>query len=412
MKTQLSRPMPRLVEFVALMAMMMSLVALSTDAMLPALPEIGKDLGVQRDNDSQLIVSLLFLGMAMGQMVYGPLSDSIGRKPTIYAGFVLFLTGCLLSLLATSFFVMLAGRALQGIGVAGPRGVTVALVRDVYEGRAMARVMSFVMTVFILVPAIAPAFGQGILLVAHWRAIFGAFLALALIALIWFAIRQPETLAPSRRKRFSLESMAMAVREIGANRIAIGYTLTMGLISGAFVGYLSSAQQVFQDQYGLGRQFPLYFAALALSIGSASFLNARLVMRHGMRALTTWSSQTLGGLSIVFCAIAYALAGNPPLWSLMAYFSISFFCVGILFGNLNALAMQPLGHIAGVGAAVIGSLATFISVPLGTLIGQSYNGTILPLVGGFAILSVTAVVVMRWAEDKGLGSGESWPAHR
>ena len=385
-------------EFVALMAMMISLVALSIDALLPALPEIGQALGVQRDNDNQLIISVLFLGLAVGQMIYSPLSDSIGRKPAIYAGFGLFILGCLLALLATSFPVLLIGRIMQGLGVAGPRILTVALIRDQYEGRAMARVMSFVMAVFILVPVIAPLLGQTMLIVAHWRAIFGAYLVLALIASIWFALRQPETLAPNRRLPFSLVRMALAIREIFANRIAFGYTLATGLISGAFIGYLNSAQQVFQAQYGLGRLFPLYFAILALSIGSASFLNARLVMRYGMRLLSLSALLTLGGLSLIFWVIAYVWAGHPPVWALMIYFLMSFFCIGLLFGNLNALAMEPLGHIAGVGAAVVGSLSTLISLLLGTLIGQSYNGTILPLVGGFAILSATAVVVMRWVE--------------
>lgn len=387
-------------EFVALMALMISLVALSIDALLPALPAIGNTLGVQRENDNQLIISVLFLGMAIGQMIYGPLSDSTGRKPAIYVGFGLFILGCLLALFASSFPMMLAGRVLQGVGAAGPRIVTVALVRDQYEGRAMARVMSFVMAVFILVPVVAPLFGQMMLLVAHWRAIFGAYLVLALIASSWFALRQPETLAPNRRTPFSLKRIALAMGEVFGNRLALGYTLAAGLIFGAFVGYLNSAQQLFQEQYGLGRLFPFYFATLALSIGSASFLNARLVMRYGMRLLSFSALVTLSGLSLLFWAIAYSLAGQPPLWALMIYFLMSFFCIGILFGNLNALAMEPLGHIAGVGAAVVGSLSTFISLLLGTLIGQSYNGTILPLVGGFALLSAASVVMMRWAESR------------
>jgi DHA1 family bicyclomycin/chloramphenicol resistance-like MFS transporter len=353
-----------------------------------------------RDNDNQLIISLLFLGMAVGQMVYGPLSDSTGRKPAIYAGFGLFIIGCLLSLFATSFPVMLAGRVTQGLGAAGPRIVTVALVRDQYEGRAMARVMSFVMTVFILVPVIAPALGQGILIVAHWRAIFGLYLGLAVIASIWFALRQPETLAPVRRVPFSVPQLATAIREVFATRTALGYTVAAGLIFSAFLGYLNSAQQIFQVQYGLGRLFPLYFAVLALSLGSASFMNGRLVMRYGMRPLSMWALLTVGALSITFWVIAYALAGQPPLWALMIYFLMSFFCIGILFGNLNALAMEPLGHIAGVGAAVVGSLSILISLLLGTLIGQSYDGTILPLVGGFAILSVTSLATMWWTEQR------------
>ena len=392
--------MPSFGEFVALMAMMIALVGLSIDAMLPALPEIGQDLGVQQDNHNQLIISLLFVGLAVGQMFYGPVSDSTGRKPAVYAGFGLLIFGSLLSLFATSFPMILVGRVIQGVGVAGPRIVSVALIRDRYKGRAMAQVMSFVMTVFILVPIIAPAFGQGILLFASWRAIFGAYLVLALITLVWFVFGQPETLAPNQRIPFSLQRIVMGIREVLANRISIGYTIAAGLIFGAFLGYLNSAQQIFQEQYGLGKLFPLYFAVLALSFGCASFLNARLVMRYGMRRLSTWASLTNSTLSIVFFAIAYMLAGHPPLWALMVFFLIVFFGVGMLFGNLNALAMEPLGHIAGVGAAVVGALTTTISLLLGILIGQSYNGTVLPLVGGFAVLTLTSVLVMRWAENK------------
>lgn len=390
---------PSFVEFVALTALMISLVALSTDAMLPALPEIGQDLGVQRENDSQLIVSVLFFGLAAGQLVFGPLSDSLGRKPTIYAGSAMFMVGCVVAILAPSLGVMLVGRALQGLGAAGPRSVIVAIVRDLYEGRAMARVMSFAMTVFILVPVIAPSFGQGVLLVAHWRAIFGIFLGLALIAVVWFALRQPETLPPSKRIPFSPQRILAAFREVLTNRIALGYTIASGLVSGAFLGYLNSAQPIFQDQYGLGLRFSIYFGLLASSMGAASFSNARLVMRYGMRRLSTWAIATISILSIAFFAIAYASSGQPPLWVTTAYMVPAFFCVGVLFGNLNALAMEPLGHIAGVGAAVIGSVSLLLGVPLGMVIGRVYNGTVLPLVAGFAILSVAAAAVMWWAEN-------------
>ncbi len=387
-------------EFVALMALMTSLVALSIDAMLPALGQIGTDLEVQRPNDTQLVVSSLFLGLALGTIVYGPLSDSFGRKPAVYAGFALFLLGCVVSITANSFEIMLAGRVLQGFGVAGPRVVTIAIVRDQHAGRAMARVMSFVMAVFILVPAVAPAIGQGILLVATWRAIFAAFVALALVALVWFAIRQPETLPSSRRIPFSLARIARALREILATRRAVGYTVAAGLIFGAFLGYLNSAQAVFQNQYGLGSKFPLYFAALALAIGSASYFNARLVMRYGMRPLTNAALWSLSALSALFWLIAYFQGGHPPLWSLMGYFALGFFCVGVLFGNVNALAMEPLGHVAGAGAAVVASLSVLISLPLGILIGHSHQGTILPLVGGFAMLGAATLIVTRWTEGK------------
>ena len=391
-------PQPRFGEFVTLTALIISLVALSIDIMLPALQQIGGDLGARRTNDAQLVVTALFVGLALGQVFFGPLSDSYGRKPAIQAGLLLFILGCLMSILATDFTVMLAGRVLQGLGAAGPRSVTVALVRDRYEGRAMARVMSLVMAVFIMVPALAPGIGQVILMIAHWRAIFGFMLAVAAISLVWFALRQPETLAPARRVGFSPSRILLAVRETCASRVAFGYTLASGLIFGAFVGYLNSAQQIFQIQYGLGVLFPLYFAALALAIGGASLVNARLVLRHGMRRLSAWALGLLTGLSLAFLVPAYLAGGAPPLWALMAYLMVGFFCIGMLFANFNALAMEPLGHIAGVGAAVVGSLTTLISMVLGAAIGQAYDGTVLPLVAGFALLGLVAIAVMRWTE--------------
>jgi DHA1 family bicyclomycin/chloramphenicol resistance-like MFS transporter len=366
--------------------------------MLPALSQMSSDLQVQNVNDRQLVVSTIFLGLAVGQLFFGPLSDKTGRKPTIHAGLVLYIAGSLTSALAISFPILLLGRLLQGAGVSAPRAVGLALVRDRYEGRAMARVMSYVMTVFILVPMIAPTLGQGILLFSGWRTIFASFVLLALITLVWFAIRMPETLAPEDRAPFSLRRIIRATREIIKIRPALGYTIIAGFVSGAHLGYLSSAQQVFQEQYDLGQLFPIYFAIIAFSIGLASFLNARLVMRFGMRTLVSRSLLVILGLSLAAFATALIAAGQPPLWFLMGYFMLTFFCVGILFGNNNALAMQPLGHIAGIGAAIVGSLSTLISVPLGTTIGQNYNGTVLPLIAGIAILSALSLLVVRWVE--------------
>lgn len=386
-------------EFVARVALMMSLVALSIDAMLPALPAIGAELGVRRPNDAQLVIAALFLGLALAQMVYGPLSDSIGRKPAIYLGFAIFICGCVVSILAAGLEVMLLGRFLQGIGAAGPRIVTMALVRDRYSGRAMARMMSLAMSVFIMVPVLAPAIGQGILLVAHWRAIFLMLLAVALLALAWFALRQEETLPPGRRKPFAARAILAGVRETCGHRAAFGYTMMAGLTFGSFVGYLISAPQIFLQQYHTGGgSFALYFGMLAAFIGAASLVNARLVMAWGMHLLCRIALITICGLSLAFFCWAWAVAGQPPLWALMVYLGVTFFCVGILFGNFNAMALEPFGHIAGVASAVVGSLTTFISLGLGTLIGQSFDGTVLPLVGGFAGLAIAALAMMRWAE--------------
>jgi MFS transporter, DHA1 family, multidrug resistance protein len=393
-----NQPATSLGEFVGLMATLTALVAVSIDMVLPALPAIGATLGVERANDNQLIVSLLFLGFGLGQLFYGPLSDAAGRKPAAYVGLVLFTAGCLLALMARTFPVMLAGRFLQGVGVAGPRTITLALVRDRFEGRAMARVMSHIMAVFILVPVVAPAIGQAILAASGWRAIFGVYLAMGVLASLWFGVRQEETLPANRRIPFSLGRMAAAARDVLTNRQSIGYTVASGYVFGAFLGYLSSAQQILQQQYGLGTRFPLYFAMLAITIGGASLLNASLVVRYGMRALSNWSLRGICLASVVFTAVASAVSGHPPLWMLMTYLMVSFFGIGLLFGNLNALAMQPLGHIAGTGAAVVGATSMLISLALGTWIGQSYNGTVLPLVVGFAVLSACSLVSAWWAE--------------
>ncbi len=393
-----SKAVPSLAEFIAIVSLISSLGALSIDAILPALPQIGSDLSVLDANARQLTVSLFILGMALGQMFAGPISDKTGRKPPAYWGYALFIVGSLLSLSAVSYPMLLSGRFLQGAGISAPRTVTSALVRDRYEGRAMARVMSFVMTVFVLVPMLAPSFGQIMLSLAGWRSIFGFYAVLGVITVLWFGLRMPETLAPEHRAPFSLRRIIIAIREILGIRLALGFTVTAGLLNGAFLGYLNSAQQIFQEQYGLGERFPLYFGAAAFSLGLAALLNARLVMRLGMSFLARWSLFGILVLSSVTLGIALQTAGQPPLWFLMSYLITTFFCFGSLFGNINALAMKPLGHIAGIGAAVVGALSTLISVPIGIVIGQNYNGTIVPLVAGMAILSGLSLVVMRWAE--------------
>jgi len=391
---------PSFVEFIVIISLMMALPALTIDAMLPALPQIGNDLSILNVNDRQLVISSLFLGLGIGQLFFGPLSDRTGRKPAVMVGYGLFITGALISIFSQDFPTMLAGRSLQGIGVSAPRAITMAIVRDRYEGRRMARVMSFVMTVFILVPLIAPSLGQAIADFSGWRGIFIAFILIALSSLTWFTLRLPETLAPQNRMSFSLQRIFHATLEIVRIRPAVGYTISAGLISGAFLGYLNSAQQIYQEQYALGRNFPIVFSAISLSLGLASFLNATMVMRFGMRFLVRWSLRIILGLAIVAFGIALLLDGRPPLGFLIAYLMATFFCIGILFGNQNSLAMQPLGHLAGLGAAVVGSLSTLIQIPLGTLIGQRYNGTVLPLMLGIAILSALANVVVHWVESK------------
>jgi len=394
-------------EFIILIALIISLVALSIDAMLPALPLIAADLGVQRINDSQYVISIFFAGMALGQIFFGPLSDSIGRRPAIISGFALFALGCLLSIFAVNFEQMLLGRLLQGVGAAGPRIVSIALVRDRFKGREMARVMSFVMTVFILVPIFAPALGQLVLMLADWRLIYVMFLLLVVILVPWFWMRQPETLAPEQRVQFSLAQLFQDIGAICRIRSSIGYTLVMGFIFGGFIGYLSSSQQIFQVQYQLQDLFPIYFGILACSIGFASLCNAGLVMRFGMRRLSSYAMIGICLLSVPFLLMVIMQDGHPPLFQLMAYLLSLFFCFGILFGNLNALAMEPLGHIAGLGSALIGSVSTLMSVAFGIVVANAYDQTVIPLVAGFAMLGLAGLVTMRWTEAGQVTAGQS-----
>lgn len=387
-------------EFVVLMAMMMSLTALAIDAMLPALSIIGADLGVKNANDNQLIISSLFFGLAIGQLFYGPLSDSTGRKLPLYWGLIVFLIGSVISICSTSLVVMITGRVIQGFGLASPRTVSLAMIRDQFEGREMARVMSFVMMIFILVPIIAPSLGQLILLIANWKAIFISFIVMAIIILLWFSSRMHETLPVDKRVPFSLKRIFKAVSEIFHNRVAMTYMLTAGFMSSPFIAFLNSSQQIFQIQYNLGKQFPLYFACIAFTVGIASFINGKMVIRYGMQKMIKTAVAILVMVAIFFLLLTSQISGAVTLWMTMLYLLMTIFCVGILFGNLNSLAMQPLGHIAGIGSAIVGAISTFISVSFGTLISMQYDGTVFPLVFGFLTFGTISMILIFWVESK------------
>jgi len=387
-------------EFIALMALMMSLMALSIDIMLPALSQIGQELKVAEANDNQLIISVLFLGFSLGMIIYGPMSDSFGRKPAVYLGLSIAVIGCSLSLFAESFSAMLVGRFLQGLGLAAARIITVALVRDLYHGNEMGKVMSLIMTIFILVPILAPTLGQGVLLIANWRMIFALILVLSILVLVWFSVRQVETIVHSKRVPFSLTDIGQKLFQVCKNREVMAYTIMSGFVFSAFLGYLNSSQQIFQDQYQLGAMFPLYFGLLAISVGCASMVNAKLVMKYGMRFMSKYALITITLTSIIFFLFALQSDGNPHLWQLMSYLSIVLFCFGILMGNLNGLAMEPLGHMAGLGASVVGAISTFVAVPFGMMIGQSYNHTIMPMVSGFGLFALLSLILLYWLGHK------------
>ena len=386
------------VEFITLMALTFSLIAMSIDGMLAALGDIAADLGAGDPNDRQLVLTAFFAGLTVGQFIYGPISDSTGRKPAMYAGIGCFILGGLLCAVATDFPMMTCGRVLQGFGAAGPRIVGMAMVRDLYGGRAMARIMSFVMAVLILVPVMAPSIGQLILLVADWRTIFFALVIMGAVDFLWLATRRPETLARPDRVPLSFSRILRSAREAITHRTTLGYTLATGFIFGAVISYLGTSQQIFQEQYGTGNLFGLYFGILAAGIGLAAVVNARLVNRFGMRNLSKWALRTSCLLSSFFLIIAFLLGGHPPLWAFMAYMTVLFFCNGLQFSNYSALAMEPMGHIAGVAAAVVGSLSNLVAVSTGTPIGQLYDGTVIPLVAGFTGLGIAALLAAEYAE--------------
>lgn len=383
-------------EFIILMAMLMSMVALTIDAMLPALIQISTSLNAEHINDGQLIVGTVFLGMALGQMIYGPMSDAYGRKPAIYLGIIIFLIGDIISITAQDFNIMLLGRILQGMGAASCRVVTLAMIRDCFEGKEMAKVMSLIMMMFIMVPAIAPAIGQGILLFAGWRSIFIFLLVFGLTAFIWLALRQKETLLDKDRIPLSINNIYSGIKETLSTTTTRNYMISGGIMFGAFIGYLTSSQQILQIQYDLGKLFPIYFGILALAIGISSFINSKLVMHFSLEKLCIFALAAICGLSLIFFGLTIVFDGNPSLWFLMPYLIGMFFGFGILFGNFNTLAVQPLGHIAGMANSVISTVQTLISVIIGSFIGQSYDGSVQPLTVGFLVCaSLTLVIVIR-----------------
>lgn len=383
-------------EFVSLMALIMCMVALSIDMMLPALDQIATDLLVEESNDIQWVLGILFLGVAFGQLIYGPLADAHGRKAAVYLGFAIFILGTLFAMLAPDLATLLVGRFLQGLGAAGPRIVTLAIVRDQFTGRDMARVLSLIMTIFILCPVVAPLLGQGVLLLTGWRELFGVLLIGAVGALTWFGVRQPETLPVSARIPVSKRRIQASLSEMLRHRGTLSSMVALGLVFGAFIGFLATVQPLLQNVYGLGRYFPVCFALLAFSIGSASYCNSRLVMRFGMYALAKVATAVITLSSVLTLPVFIVFEGVPPLWGWILYLLPVLFCVGLLFGNLNALAMEPFGHFAGVASAMVGAGSTFIAVLIGASVGQMYGGTVLPVAVGFGVFSGAAFYLIRY----------------
>ena len=389
-------------EFVALMAALMSIVALAIDALLPAIAKIGISINSLDATDNQLLITMIFLGLGIGQLFFGPLSDCYGRKPMVYAGFVVFTTASIICVLAPSLEVMIIGRILQGIGLSAPRTIAISIIRDTYKGDYMAKVMSFVTAFFILIPVVAPAIGKAIMDVFGWEAIFYLQLLFALVIGIWFWRRQPETLHPEYKVTFSRHVFMDGLKELVKYKETLAFTIVSGLITGSFLVYLSASQHVFEDQYGLVEEFPYIFAGLAISIGLATFLNGTLVLKFGMRKLAFTALIFFSGFAILYVLLFWN-SDNPSLIVLIGFLAVQFFCLGFVWGNLRSIAMEPIGHIAGIGAAITGFISTLLSIPIAAYVGSFVQETVLPMFIGLAIcglLSIGVFVIMRRQASK------------
>ena len=379
-------------EFVALMASLMSIVALSIDALLPALPDITGALGVTNAHDSQLLITMIFLGLGFGQLIFGPLSDSFGRKPIVYMGFMVFIIASILCVTTKNFEVMIIGRVLQGIGLSSPRSLAMSMIRDSYSGDYMAKIISIVVMFFILIPVVAPTLGQFLLNFFNWESIFYFNLCFGILIMLWFWKRQPETLPKNRRIPLSSDLFINGTKEFFKHKKAVAFTFISGFITGSFMVYLSTSQQIFQEQYQLAELFPYIFASLAISVGLATFLNSRLVVKYGMMRMSYLACIAYTLISVLYVVLFWS-GKNPSIYILLGFFGLQFFAVGFLFGNLRAIAMQPLGHIAGIGAAINGFISTVMAVPIANYIGSFVDTSVLPLFIGFSMFGLLSVLV-------------------
>lgn len=373
-------------EFALLMALLMSIVSFSIDAVLPALGEIGHLFALENANQAQWVIISIFSGMTIGQLIAGPLSDAIGRKRILFTGVAIYFVGSVICYSAQSFEWFLAGRFIQGLGVSGPYVASISIVRDKYSGTQMARIMSLIMMVFMVAPAVAPSLGQLIIHFFGWRDIFVLYMIYAVVVGAWVALRLEETLVPENRLPMRLKAFEEGFKEVVSNKTTMSYLLCAGFCFGGFIGYLGTSQQIFMQQFGkTGQEFSAYFALLAGVMGIASFTNSKIVMKFGMRPICIYGFLCLSVISLIFLIIQ--LTGiTITFWMFMAYACILFLLFGTLFGNLNAIAMEPMGHVAGMASAIIGASSSILSLILATVIGQLYNGTLIPMTCGFVIL--------------------------
>lgn len=398
---------PGFAEFVAIIALMMGMTAFSIDNLLPAFGPIRAHYQLENPNDLQLLITAYMVGFGVMQIVFGTVSDVVGRKKTFMAGLALYAFGCALAMVAETYTLLLVARVIQGLGAAASRVLSVAIVRDRYEGREMAQVMSFSMMVFLIIPVIAPTFASGVLLVAQWHMIFGAMLALCAVLGLWFGLRMPETLHPDFRVPFSLSAIGSGMKVALSNRRTLLYTTCMGLMMGCLMAYVAASQQIFEDGvYHLGGLFPLAFAVIAAVMGVASFVNAKLVRSIGMRRLSHFGvcGFTLTGLALVVSGLVWD--GVPPVVLFCALLALAQALFAITVPNFNSIAMEPMGAVAGTASSFIGFYTTLLGAGLGLVVGRAFDGTVLPLGFGYLILGALAVGLVAIAENGRLFSAQ------
>lgn len=393
-------PLP---EFIALTAMTIASTAFSIDAMLPAMTDIAAELTPDAPNRAQLIITAFVLGMGLGTFVTGPIADRVGRKPVILGGFALYFLGAALSVVAPTLELALFARIAQGLGAAGPRIAILAIVRDQFEGRRMAQVMSFAMMVFTLVPAVAPLVGTGIIALAGWRGIFVAFMLWAVVVSLWLGLRQPETLTPERRRPLRPAVLAAGITEILSNRNVVLVIAVLTLIYGILFGTLSSVQQIFARTFQSESAFPWYFGGISLIAAGASFLNASIVVQLGMRPVirATLLVELILSATLALITATGALQGTAYFAAFLFWIQSIFFMMGLCLGNLNALGMEPLGHLAGLGSSVISALSTVAAVAIAVPIGLAFDGTPLALAIGSCACCAGALILLHFVERPG-----------
>lgn len=384
------------VELVAMVASLMALNALAIDVMLPALEGIARDLSVTHPNDQQLVIVAYILGFGAPQLAWGPLSDRFGRRPVLFAAIGGYTVTGLLTVGVDTFEMLLAMRFAQGIFAAGCRVGAVAVVRDLYAGRGMARIMSLVMTVFMVVPITSPMLGQGILAIAPWKAIFGVIGLAGLTVLVWTFTRLRETLPADRRSPLAPRRIGAAYASVIKTRVTFGYMLASGVIFAALFAFISASEQIFREVFGKEETFVFWFAGVALALSAANFANSRLVRRFGMRRLSHGALVGFTALALLLLALMSFVGERFEIF--LPLFAGLFALFGLIGANFNAMAMEPLGKIAGTASAAYGFATTTVSGVIGGAIGRAYDGTTAPLLLGFAGLGATCLVIVTVTE--------------